>query len=159
MGPLQGAYVGVGLGRNAALCNMPKLMRCNKWANPPKACPLWQKHKAFRQAWRSLCLRQAGSLQWVSVSLWETPSSWLIVRDTCPVSSPGVQEVNLVGTRESVCGESNVRKRSPAMCAIHGGGGAYRGTSGQNQVGCAAWACTHMDGHIQWSIHFFHQHK
>lgn len=65
-------------------------MRCNKWANPPKACPLWQKYKSFRQAWRSLCLsqRQAGSSQRVSISLWETQRIWLIVRDMCPGSSP-----------------------------------------------------------------------
>lgn len=48
------------LGRGTALCNMLKLMRCNKWANPLKACPLWQKHKAFRQAQRHLCMRKDG---------------------------------------------------------------------------------------------------
>lgn len=94
----------LGLGRSAVLCNMLKLMRCNKWANPPKACPLWQKHKAFRQAWRCLCLsrRQARSSQWVSISLWEKRWIWLIVRDMCPGSSPRVQEVSMVGAERRV---------------------------------------------------------
>lgn len=101
----------LGLGRSAVLCNMLKLMLCNKWANPPKACPLWQKHKALGQAWRSLCLsrRQTGSSQWVSVSLWETPRTWLIVRDMCPRSLAGSRELSLVGVRgEAVeCAQAN----------------------------------------------------
>lgn len=106
----------LGLGRRTLLCNMLKLMRCNKWANPPKACPLWQKYKSFRQAWRSLCLsqRQAGSSQRVSISLWETQRIWLIVRDMCPGSSPrgtGGQR----GGRER--GESDVCEQSLTMCA------------------------------------------
>lgn len=100
----------LGLGRSAVLCNMLKLMRCNKWANPPKACPLWQKRKTFRQAWRPLCLSRmnAGRSQWISISLWETLWTWLIVRDMSPGSSPWVQEVSLW----EVVSECNMHKKS-----------------------------------------------
>lgn len=125
----RGLMLMLGLGRSAALCNMLKLMRCNKWTNPPKARPLWQKREAFRQARRCLCLsrRQAWSSQRVSVSLREgkkKPQTWLIVGDVCPAPPPRVQGVSLVGAgaKRSACGESNVRKRAVAdsMCSSRG---------------------------------------
>lgn len=112
----------LGLGRSAMLCNMLKLMRCNKWANPPKACPLWQKHKAFRQAWRPLCSspRRTGSSQWVSISLRETLWTWLIVGDVCPGSLTRGAVGQIGGSeRGSGCGEFH--KQSLTMCTIRGG--------------------------------------
>lgn len=139
----------LGLGRSAVLCNMLKLMRCNKCANPPKACPLWQKHKAFRQARRCLCLsrRRAGSSQRVSVSLRETPWTWLIVRDMCPGSPPREQEVSSEGARGDVVAEGPSCTSSDGRCVRSMG--AYREASGQNQVCCAARAhvCTWMETH------------
>lgn len=128
----------LGLGRSALLCNMLKLMRCNKWANPPKACPLWQKHKAFRQARRCLCLsrRQARSSRRLSISRWEKAWTWRIARDMCPGSSPRVQEVSSV-----------VREQSLTMRAIHGG--LQRNIWSDSGLLCSMRTWPHTDRNVQ----------
>lgn len=45
-GPLQGAYVVIGVNRSAVLCNTLKLMRCNKWANPPESLSIMTETQA-----------------------------------------------------------------------------------------------------------------
>lgn len=100
----------LGLDSSTTLCNMLHLMRCNKSANPPKAFPLWQKHKTFRRAWRPLVWvgGKAGISLWIFISLWETRWTWLIVRDVSPGSPLRVQEVSL----QEVVKDSNVDKKS-----------------------------------------------
>lgn len=85
----------LGLRRSAVLCNMLKLMRCNKWANPPKACPIWQKHKTFRQAWWLLWVERRPEDHSESPSASGRHWTWLIVRDGSPASSTWAQEVSL----------------------------------------------------------------
>lgn len=143
----------LGLGRRAVLCNMLKLMRCNKWANPTKSRPLWQKHKASRRArgpfvwvrWRQ------GDTQWVSLGLWETLWTWAIVTDTCPGSSPWVHEVSL-WEREGKCGTCT-NNRWQCVQPVE----AYRGTSGPNRACCGAcihtWMGTRSWGNY-WGLFF-----
>lgn len=152
----RGLMLMLGLGRSAALCNMLKLMRCNKWANPPKARPLWQKHEAFRQARRCLCLsrRQAWSSQRVSVSLREKKTKNKKKTDMTD-SRRRVPQLPLPGCRGSAWWEREQRgalvesrtcasERWLTACAVHGG---LRGNIwSESGLFCSTCVHVHMDG-------------